>query len=89
MNTTADRLLDRVRNAQRLGRAILEFSDLSDRNVLFTFATPEVLVVNCRDCATTWRFDDGQLRLWRAIACVQPSIQRIEIEKGGRRFFSF
>ncbi len=89
MNTTVARLLHSLRKAQRLGRAIIEFSDLGDRDVLFTFATPEVLLINCRNCETTWRFDDGQVRLWQAIACVQPSIQRIEIEKEGKRFFTF
>jgi len=56
MNTTVERLLDSLRKAQRLGRVILELSDLGARGVLFAFATPEVLLVNCQNCVTTWRF---------------------------------
>lgn len=87
MKTRADKLLNQVRQAQKLAQQILEASELNNDGVIYAFATSEALVINCKDHATTWQFDDGQLKLRHAIAQIQSSIHTILIEKSGKTLY--
>lgn len=87
MNPIAELLLEQIAAAQAVGRQILALSGLGEEGVIYAFATADTLVVNCRDCATTWRFDEEQDKLERAIAHSNSSIKTIHIEKAGIPFY--
>ncbi|OLP17707.1 hypothetical protein BST81_15425 [Leptolyngbya sp. 'hensonii'] len=87
MNPVAEILLEQITQAQKLGQKILTASGLDDDGVIYAFATADTLVINCRDYETTWRFDEAQGSLNRAIAHLQSSIQTISIERVGRPFY--
>lgn len=89
MNTKADRLLNQVRQAQKLGQKILQESTLNQEGVIYAFATADTLIINCKDLKTTWRFDQEQLKLRQAIAQIKSSIQTIWIEKSGKALYHF
>lgn len=87
MNPIAEILLEQVYYAQRLGKRILEVSGLDDEGVIYAFATPDTLVINCSDYQTTWRFEEEELKLRQAIAKLKCSIQTIAIEKAGKTLY--
>jgi hypothetical protein len=87
MNPIAEILLEQVTYAQAIGRQILALSDLNEEGVIYAFATSEALVINCRDDATTWHFDEEQCKLQAAIARIKSSIQMIIIEKAGKTLY--
>lgn len=87
MNPIAEILLEQVICAQEIGKQILAISGLNTDGVIYVFATPDTLVINCKDYATTWRFDEDQCKLQVAIARVTSSIQNILIEKAGKTFY--
>jgi hypothetical protein len=87
MNPIAEILLEQVTYAQTLAQRILSLSSLDDSGVIYAFATPDTLVINCRDDRTTWLFDEEQSKLYLAIAKLKCSIQTITIEKAGKRLY--
>jgi len=87
MNPVADILLDQVVHAQEVGKQILSMTGLDSDGVIYAFATPETLVINCRDYATTWQFDEDQYKLHQAIAHLKSSIHTILIEKTGKTLY--
>jgi hypothetical protein len=89
MNPIAEILLEQVARSREIGRQILEASGLNEDGVIYAFATPEVLVINCKDYTTTWRFDEGQGQLQQAIAQLKSSIRTILVEKAGKTFYSW
>lgn len=87
MNPIAEILLEQVTYAQEMGRQILTLSGLNQDGVIYAFATSDTLVINCKDCATIWHFDEEQDKLNQAIAQLKSSIQNIWIEKAGKPFY--
>lgn len=87
MNPIAEILLEQVTYAQNLAQKILSLSGLDDPGVIYAFATPDTLVINCRDDKTTWLFDEEKLKLYSAIANLKCSIKTIAIEKAGKRLY--
>jgi hypothetical protein len=87
MNPIAEILLEQVAYAQRLAQQILSMSEVNDEGVLYAFATPDMLVINCSDYETIWRLDEQQSKLREAIAYLRSSIQTIVIEKAGKMFY--
>jgi hypothetical protein len=83
-NPIAEILLEQVIYAQKVGNEILSISGLNSDGVIYAFATPNTLVINCKDYATTWQFDEDQSKLLKAIAQIKSSIQTILIEKSGK-----
>ena len=86
---TAETLIKQLKQAQRMGRNILTISGLEQQGVVYAFATQDTLVINCKDHETAWRFDEGQVELWQAIADLSSSTRRILIEMKGKLFFEF
>jgi hypothetical protein len=89
MQTTVDSLLNQISYAQWIGRLILEASDISLEGVVYVFATAETLVINCKDYAAAWRFDEDHLRIQEAIAQLKIPIQAIHGERAGQPFYSW
>lgn len=87
MNPIAEILIEQVSYAQKLGQRILEVSGLDDDGVIYAFATPDTLVINCSDYQTTWRLEEEQSKLRLAIAKLKCSIQTIAIERGGKTLY--
>ena len=87
MNPIAEILLEQVMSAQDAGKQILTVSGLNLEGVIYAFATPDTLVINCKDYETTWQFDEEQCRLQSAIARIKSSIQTILIEKAGKTLY--
>jgi hypothetical protein len=87
MNPIAEILLEQVAYAQEVGRQILALSGLNEDGVIYAFATSDMLVINCKDYATTWRFDEEHCKLQAAIAQIKSSIQIILIEKAGKPLY--
>jgi hypothetical protein len=87
MNPIAEILLEQVIGTQEIGEQILTTSGLSSDGIIYAFATPDTLVINCKDYATTWRFDEEQGNLLAAIARIKSSIRTILIEKSGKPFY--
>jgi len=87
MNPIAEILLEQVAYAQKLGQRILALSGLNDDGVIYTFATSDTLVINCRDYETSWRFEEELLNLHLAITKLKCSIQIISIEKAGKTLY--
>lgn len=86
-NPIAEILLEQVVCAQDVGKQILSMSGLDSDRVIYAFATPDTLVINCKDYATTWRFDEEQCKLLKAIAQIKSSIQTVLIEKAGKLLY--
>ncbi|HBE20104.1 MAG TPA: hypothetical protein DEG17_17545 [Cyanobacteria bacterium UBA11149] len=87
MNPIAEILLEEVAYAQKLAQRILTLSGLNDDGVIYSFATSDTLVINCRDYQTTWRFEEELIELYLGIAKLNSSIQTILIEKAGKPFY--
>jgi hypothetical protein len=87
MNPVAEILLEQVTYSQTLGKQILLLSGLNSDGVIYAFATPDTLVINCKDDVTTWQFDEEQCKLQTAIARLKSSIQTILIEKAGKLLY--
>jgi hypothetical protein len=87
MNPIAEILLEQVACAQDIGCQILALSGLNKDGVIYAFATSDTLVINCKDYATTWRFDEEHCRLQMAIARLKSSIQMIIVEKAGKPLY--
>ncbi|MFB2894398.1 hypothetical protein ACE1CI_15930 [Aerosakkonemataceae cyanobacterium BLCC-F50] len=87
MNPIAEILIEQVSYARKLGQRILEVSGLNDDGVIYAFATPDTLVINCSDYQTTWRLEEEQLKLRLAIAKLKYSIQTIAIERAGKTLY--
>lgn len=87
MNPVAEILLEQVLGAQEIGKQILSSSGLDSEGVIYAFATPDTLVINCKDYATTWQFDEEQYKLQTAIARLRSSIKTILIEKTGKTLY--
>ncbi len=87
MNPVAEILLEQIVSAQEIGKQILLVSGLNSEGVIYAFATPDTLVINCKDYETTWRFDEEQYKLQTAIARIKSSIQTILIEKAGKPLY--
>lgn len=87
MNPIAEILLEQIVYAQALGHQILALSGLNGDGVIYAFATPDTLVINCKDYATTWQFDEEHSRLQAAITQLRSSIQTVMIEKAGKPFY--
>lgn len=87
MNPIAEILIEQVSYARKLGQKILSLSGLDNSGVIYAFATPDTLVINCRDDRTTWLFDEEKLKLYSAIAKLNCSIHTIAIEKAGNRLY--
>jgi len=83
----SDQLMNQLGQATTLGRWILDTSGINTDGVLYTFATPETLVINCRDYETVWMLDEQQGQLRSAIIRLHPSIRTIQVEKAGRPCF--
>jgi len=86
-NPIAEMLLEQVICAQELGKQILSTSGLDSEGVIYAFATSNTLVVNCKDYATTWQFDEEQCKLRTVITRLKSSIQTILIEKAGKTLY--
>lgn len=89
MKTKVNKLLNQIRQAQNNGRTILKVSGLNTEGVIYAFATPETLVINCCDDETTWRFDEGLTQLWQTLLELKSSVNKIVIEKGGKTCYTF
>lgn len=87
MNPIAEILLEQVAFAQEVGCQILTLSGLNRDGVIYAFATSDTLIINCRDYATTWRFDEEHCRLQTTIAQIKSSIQMIVVEKAGKPLY--
>lgn len=87
MNPIAEILLEQVTFTQEIGKQILLSSGLNSEGIIYAFATPDTLVINCQDYATAWQFDEAQGQLLAAIARIKSSIQTILIEKAGKPFY--
>lgn len=87
MNPIAEILLEQVVCAQEIGKQILTSSGLNLDGIVYAFATPDTLVINCKDYATTWQFDEEQCKLQAAIVRIKSSIKTILIEKAGQAFY--
>lgn len=87
MNPVAEILLEQVTSAQKIGKQILINSGLDSDGVIYAFATADTLVINCKDYATTWQFDEEQCQLQTAIAHIKSSIQTILIERAGNPLY--
>ncbi len=87
MNPIAEILLEQVLSAQEVGKQILSTSGLNSDGIIYAFATADTLVINCKDYATTWQFDEEQYKLQAAIAKIKSSIQTILIEKAGKPLY--
>jgi hypothetical protein len=87
MNPIAEILIEQVAYAQEVGKQILSSSGLDSDGIIYAFATPDTLVINCKDYATTWQFDEEQCKLQVAIAKIRSSIQTILIEKAGKPLY--
>ncbi|MEE3719155.1 hypothetical protein V2H45_20630 [Tumidithrix elongata RA019] len=87
MNPVAEILLEQVTCAQEIGKQILAISGLDSDGVAYAFATPDTLVIDCKDYATAWQFDEEQYKLQAAIAGIKSSIQTILIEKTGKPMY--
>jgi hypothetical protein len=86
-NPIAEILLEQVICAQEMGKQILSMSGLDMEGVIYAYATSDTLVINCKDYATTWQFDEEQSKLIKAIAKLKSSIQTILIEKSGKSLY--
>jgi hypothetical protein len=89
MNPIAEILLEQIRSAQAIGQQILTNSDLDSDRVIYAFATPDTLVINCQDYETTWQFEENQAQLLKAIAQIKSSIQTILVEKSGKTWYQW
>jgi hypothetical protein len=87
MNPVAEILLEQVIYAQEVGNQILSTSGLDSDGIIYAFATPDTLVINCKDYATTWQFDEQLCNLQTAIAQIRSSIKTILIEKAGKTLY--
>ncbi|MCU0542194.1 MAG: hypothetical protein MUE44_08365 [Oscillatoriaceae cyanobacterium Prado104] len=89
MSKIVNKLLHQVTHAQKLGEQILEISGLKSEGIIYTFATADVLVINCKDYETLWNFEEGQFKLQKTLALLKSSIQTISIEKSGKPIYSW
>lgn len=87
MNPVAEILLEQINYSQALGKQILLLSGLNSDGIIYAFATPDTLVINCKDDLTTWQFDEEQCKLQKAIVRLKSSIQTILIEKAGKLLY--
>jgi hypothetical protein len=86
MKPVADELLEQITQAQTTAYRILLTSGMSFAGVIYAFATPNTLVINCQDYETTRAFDEKQPQLRQAIAQLQLSTHTIVIEHAGKAF---
>lgn len=89
MSKTVNKLVHQVTQARKLGQQILEISGFNSEGIIYTFATGEVLVINCKDYETLWRFEEGQVKLQQTITLLKSSIHTILIEKSGNPVYSW
>jgi hypothetical protein len=87
MNPIAEILLEQVTAAQFVGHQILTLSGLNEEGIIYAFATADTLVINCKDYATTWKFDEEQCQLRTTIARLKSSIQTILVERAGKTLY--
>lgn len=89
MQAIAHALIKQIHDARTLGQVILACSGLQSDRILYTFATSDVLVINCEDYEAVWEFDEHQAQLLEAISCVKPSIKTVIIECNGKLFYEW
>jgi hypothetical protein len=89
MKSRGDKLIEQIRQAREIGQMILQSSQVGQKGVIYAFATPKALVINCTDHETLWRLEEGEERIREAIARLRYSIDTIIIEKGGKPCYQF
>jgi hypothetical protein len=89
MSKIVNKLLHQVTQARKLGQQILEISGFNSEGIIYTFATADVLVINCKDYETLWSFEEGQVKLQQTISLLKSSIHTILIEKSGNTLYSW
>ncbi len=89
MRTRGDKLIEQIRQAREIGQIILQNSKVGQKGIVYAFATPRALVINCADHETLWRMEEAESRLRETIARLQYSIETIIIEKGGKPCYQF
>lgn len=89
MSKIVNKLLHQVTQACKLGEQILEISGFKSEGIIYTFATADVLVINCQDYETLWSFEEGQFKLQQTIKLLKSSIHTILIEKSGKSVYSW
>jgi hypothetical protein len=89
MKTRGDKLVEQIQQARNIGQNILKDSELNADGIIYAFATPKTLVINCADYETLWRLEEGENRLRQTIARLKYSIETILIEKSGKPCYQF
>ncbi|HAX77415.1 MAG TPA: hypothetical protein DCY88_16665 [Cyanobacteria bacterium UBA11372] len=89
MSKIVNKLIHQVTQARKLGQQILEISGFKSEGIIYTYATADVLVINCKDYETIWKFEEGQIKLQETLKLLKSSIHTISIEKSGNPVYSW
>lgn len=89
MRTKGDKLIEQIDQAREIARVILQNSKVNQKGIVYAFATPKALVINCADHEALWRIEESVEKLGQTIARLQYSIETIIIEKGGKPCYQF
>ncbi len=87
MTIKANRLIKQIRKAKKMGEEIIANSGLTTDDMIYCFATAEVLVINCPDYQAIWQCEEKYIELRQAIAHLQSSIETIWLELGGKTYY--
>jgi len=89
MSKIVNKLIHQITQARKLGQQILEISGFKSEGIIYTYATADVLVINCKDYETLWRFEEGHVKLQETLKMLKFSIHTILIEKSGNTVYSW
>ena len=89
MSKIVNKLIHQITQARKLGQQILEISGFKSEGIIYTYATADVLVINCKDYETLWSFEEGQVKLQETLTMLNSSIHTILIEKSGNTVYSW